>query len=136
MSSPNNCSQIFGEEEIRTMNRVVRKDLLVLLTVAIMLAGCLPSFAQVVKGSISGTVIDPGGAVVSGAQIKATNSETGATFATTSDSSGLFRFSLLPVGKYKVEITATGFKTVIQNGIEVVAGSDVSLATIKLSVGE
>ncbi len=117
------------------MNRVVRKNLLVLLTVAIMLAG-LPSFGQVVKGSISGTVVDPGGAVVSGAQVKATNSDTGATFATTSDSSGLFRFSLLPVGKYKVEITATGFKTAVQNGVEVVAGSDVSLATVKLSVGE
>src|SRR5215471_5492464 len=87
--------------------------------VALVLAGLLVlcgslAVAQVLKGSISGTVVDPQGAVVSGAQVKATQGDTGATFSTTSDASGLFRFSLIPAGNYKVEIGAQGFKTAVQ----------------------
>jgi len=92
--------------------------------------------AQVVKGSISGTVTDPQGAVVSGATVKAINSATGATLATTSDSSGTFHFNLIPVGTYKVEMTAAGFKTTVQNNIVVAAGRDSGLGAIPLTVGE
>src|SRR5207302_351417 len=81
-----------------------------------------PLLAQVVKGSISGTVTDPQGAVVSGATVKAINDATGATLTTTSDSSGSFHFNLIPVGTYKVEMTAAGFKTTVQNNIVVAAG--------------
>jgi len=92
--------------------------------------------AQVLKGSISGTATDPQGAVLSGAQIKATNLATGATFNTTSDSSGLFRFNLIPAGEYKVEISASGFRTAVQNNVGVVAGRDTGLNAIKLQVGD
>ncbi|HSK42840.1 MAG TPA: carboxypeptidase-like regulatory domain-containing protein, partial [Candidatus Binatia bacterium] len=61
------------------------------LAMAILALLCaVPSLAQVVKGSISGTVTDPQGAVVSGAAVKAINDATGATLTTTSDSSGSF----------------------------------------------
>ncbi|HSM84802.1 MAG TPA: TonB-dependent receptor, partial [Candidatus Limnocylindrales bacterium] len=88
------------------------------------------------KGSISGTVNDPQGAVVAGAQVKATNSATGTVLSTISDSSGLFRFNLIPVGDYKVEVSAQGFKTAVQNNILVAAGRDSGLGAIKLTVGE
>jgi hypothetical protein len=96
----------------------------------------LPSIGQVLKGSISGTVEDPQGAVVSGAQVKATNTATGATLTTTSDSSGLFRFNLIPAGTYKVNVAAQGFQTASQGNILVSAGSDSGLGVIKLTVGE
>ncbi|HEX3153852.1 MAG TPA: carboxypeptidase regulatory-like domain-containing protein [Candidatus Angelobacter sp.] len=95
-----------------------------------------PLLAQVVKGSISGTVTDPQGAVVSGATVKAINAATAATLATTSDNSGTFHFNLIPVGTYKVEVTATGFKTTVQNNIVVAAGRDSGLGAIPLTVGE
>jgi hypothetical protein len=104
------------------------------VTLALVL--CIPSVGQVVKGSISGSVTDPQGAVVSGAQVKAKSVETGVVFATTSDSAGLYRFNLIPVGTYTVEITSQGFKTTTQSNVQVGAGRDTGLGAIRLSVGE
>ena len=117
------------------MNRKLRTVLL-LVAACLTLVWCIPSVGQVLKGSISGTVVDPQGAVVSGAQVKATNAATGVTLTTTSDSAGLFRFSLIPAGEYKVEVTAQGFKTSVQNNVVVAAGSDSALGGVKLAVGE
>jgi hypothetical protein len=104
--------------------------------ITLALVWCIPSVGQVVKGSISGSVIDPQGAVVSGAQVKAKNTETGVVFATTTDSAGFYRFNLLPVGTYTVEITSQGFKTTTQSNVLVGAGRDTGLGSIKISVGE
>jgi hypothetical protein len=104
--------------------------------ITLALVWCIPSVGQVIKGSISGSVIDPQGAVVSGAQIKAKNVETGVVFATTTDSAGFYRFNLLPVGTYTVEITSQGFKTTTQSNVLVGAGRDTGLGSIKISVGE
>ena len=117
------------------MNRKLR-DILVLVATCLTLLMCIPSFGQVLKGSISGTAVDQQGAVVAGAQVKATNAGTGAVLTTTSDSSGLFRFNLIPAGEYKVEVSAPNFKTSVQNGVVVSAGRDSGLGSIKLNVGE
>ena len=66
--------------------------------------------AQVTTGTISGTVTDPNGAVVSGAEVKGTNLDTAASRTTTSDGDGHFVFTLLPPGRYRVDITAQGFQ--------------------------
>lgn len=97
---------------------------------------CVPSFGQVIKGSISGSVIDPQGAVVSGAQVKARNVETGVVFTTVTDNAGLYRLNLLPVGTYSVQITNAGFKTATQGNVIVAAGRDTGLSAIKMTIGE
>jgi Carboxypeptidase regulatory-like domain len=112
----------------------VKRLVLAIATLALLCA--VPLMAQVVKGSISGTVTDPQGAVVSGATVKAINDATGGTLTTTSDSSGSFHFNLIPVGTYRVEMTAAGFKTTVQNNIVVAAGRDSGLGAIALTVGE
>ncbi len=117
------------------MNRKLR-DVLVLVAACLTLVWCIPSVGQVLKGSISGTVVDPQGAVVANAQVKATHVTTGAVLTTKSDSAGLFRFNLIPTGTYKVEIAAQGFKTAVQSDILVAAGRDSDLGSVKLSVGE
>ena len=104
--------------------------------IALALVWGIPSVGQVVKGSISGSVIDPQGAVVPGAQVKAKNIETGVVFSTTSDGSGVYRLNLLPVGTYKVEITAKGFKTAATNGVTVGAGGDSGMGAVHMAVGE
>src|SRR5438270_17471 len=119
--------------EMQRMNRKLRDKLIL---VATCLALCIPSFGQVLKGSISGTAVDQQGAVVSGAQVKATNVATGNVLTTTTDNSGLFRFSLIQAGTYKIEVSAQGFKTAQQNDILVVAGQDRGLGSLKLTVGE
>jgi hypothetical protein len=117
------------------MNRKLR-DKLILVATCLMLLWCIPSFGQVLKGSISGTAVDQQGAVVSGAQVKATNTATAAVLTTTTDTSGLFRFNLIPAGEYKIEISAQHFKTAVQNSVVVTAGRDSGLGAVKLTVGE
>jgi hypothetical protein len=104
-----------------------------LLAGTLLLLWCLPAMSQDSKGSISGTVIDLTNAVVPGAQIKATNIETGSVFKTTSDSFGFFRLSLLPTGTYTIEITEDGFKTVQYKEVTVSAGHDNFLGSLRLS---
>jgi hypothetical protein len=121
--------------EMQRMNRKLR-DILILVATCLTLLWCIPSFGQVLKGSISGTAVDQQGAVVSGAQVKATDTATGTVHTTTTDNSGLFRFSLIPAGNYKIEVSAPNFKTSVQNNVVVSAGRDSGLGTIKLTVGE
>jgi Carboxypeptidase regulatory-like domain len=117
------------------MNSKLR-DLLILVAVTSVLLISLPGFGQVLKGSISGTVVDPQGAVISGAQVKATSAATGTALSTKTDNAGLFRFNLIPAGTYKIEISAQGFKTTVQNSVPVSAGADQGLGTLALSIGE
>jgi hypothetical protein len=112
------------------------RDKLVLVATCLTLLWCIPSFGQVLKGSISGTIVDQQGAVVTGAQVKATGVDTGSVQTTTSDSSGSFRFNLIPSGNYKIEVSAANFKTSVQTDILVAAGRDSGLGSIKLTVGE
>jgi hypothetical protein len=117
----------------KKMNSKLRVAVLVAVSLAL---ACIPAMGQVLKGSISGTVVDPQAAIVSGAQVKATQIGTGAVFTTTTDNAGLFRFSLIPAGTYKIEITKQGFKTAVENDVLVSAGRESSLNLVKLSVGE
>ncbi|HEY6305492.1 MAG TPA: TonB-dependent receptor [Candidatus Angelobacter sp.] len=116
------------------MNRKLR-DVVILVATCLALVWCIPSVGQVLKGSISGTVVDPQGAVVSGAQVKATQTAENSVNTTTTDNAGLFRFNLIPSGNYKVEVSSKGFKTAVQNDVAVTAGHTSDLGTVKLAVG-
>jgi len=123
----------------KTMNKIARLltwGRLALWLAFLVLTAIIPGTAQVLKGSISATVTDPEGAVISGAQVKATNLATGTVFATTTDNSGLFRFNLIPAGDYRVDVAAPGFKTAMENNIVVAAGRDSGLGSLKMSVVE
>lgn len=79
-----------------------------------MLAICLlltanAVFGQGTTGQVSGTVVDPNGALVQGASVKLTNSETNQTRDSVTNEEGFFSFQLLPPARYAVEITAQGF---------------------------
>src|SRR5438876_10727724 len=73
-------------------------------------------YAQTFRGAINGSVTDPSGAVVAGANVKATNTNTGITLSTVSTSDGQFAFQDLPLGTYEIEVSASGFRrTAIDN---------------------
>jgi hypothetical protein len=59
-------------------------------------------------GSISGTVKDPSGAVIAGAQITATNTATNVPAKTVSDDKGVYTFPSLPVGRYDIKAEEEG----------------------------
>ena len=91
--------------------------------------------AQVTRGSISGVLVDPQGAIVPGAEVKVVNMDTGETAAGTTDSAGLFRFNLLSVGKYRVEVSKQGFRRAVFGGVVVNSGQDNNLGSVKLEIG-
>ena len=80
--------------------------------------------AQSVTGSISGTVADERGAVVSGATITVRNVGTGFTRSANADGEGRFRFVNVPVGNYEITVEAPNFSKLVQSGITLVLNQD------------
>src|SRR5215469_18709244 len=76
----------------------------------------------IVTGSISGTVLDPQGAVISGAAIRATQSATNRVFTTTSSSGGVVLVPSLPPGAYSIIVEKQGFSTYSVQGVIVEVG--------------
>ncbi|HTW60936.1 MAG TPA: carboxypeptidase-like regulatory domain-containing protein [Terracidiphilus sp.] len=91
-------------------------------------------FSQQITGSIVGTVKDPQGAVVSSAQVKATNTNTGFTRSAPTNGYGEFRIDYLPVGNYTVEASAANFKTFIQKNVVLTVDQTQTLG-ITLEIG-
>ncbi len=77
------------------------------------------ALAQAGRGSISGLVTDPGGALVSGAQLVLRSPATGVTQHTVTSGAGLYTFISLNPGVYQVTATQSGFKTITQDKITV-----------------
>ncbi|MBL8211913.1 MAG: TonB-dependent receptor [Bryobacterales bacterium] len=102
------------------------------------LALCLSAsltFGQETTGSITGEIKDPSGSVVPGAQIQATNLDTGAEFKATSDDAGLYNLPLLRAGRYRMTVEAAGFQRQQRDGI-VVNTTERLRMDITLSVGQ
>src|SRR5580658_569018 len=91
-------------------------------------------YAQTFRGAITGTVTDASGAVVAGASVKATNVATAVGITATTTSGGEFAFQDLPLGAYKVEVTAGGFRTAVVDNVMVTAGGVYTLP-VKLATG-
>jgi hypothetical protein len=85
--------------------------------------------------SIVGTVTDPTGAVVAGADVKISNAATGQSRTLKSNSSGAYQAPDLQPGSYSVEVTASGFKKFERTGITLNV-NDVARADAALQVGE
>ena len=119
------------------MDHCVRKTVwIVLCLLLICLVVSPPSRAQVSTGSLSGTVIDPQQALVAGAEVKLVNIDTNKEYSTVSDTNGTFRFTLLPPGTYRLEVTKTGFRKMVMDKAIVNVGADTGLGFVSLEVGE
>src|SRR5712671_2915994 len=75
--------------------------------------------AQEFRGSITGKVTDPSGAVVPGATVSVKNIETNVQATTTTNGDGSYDFPLLIPGKYSLSVMGQGFSTAMRDGIEV-----------------
>ncbi|QNI38422.1 carboxypeptidase regulatory-like domain-containing protein [Edaphobacter sp. 4G125] len=91
--------------------------------------------AQTSFGQISGIVLDPSGAAVPDAAITITSTNTQATRTATSDSSGNYIVTNLPIGMYSISVTKTGFQTAKQSGVSISADAKVT-SNFTLPVGQ
>src|SRR6476646_2504126 len=118
------------------MNTKLRKLAVLSGFVALLLISSIAAVAQgITTGSISGTAYDPQKAVISGAKVTATQTETGATFTSKTSSEGYFLITNLPIGSYTVSIEAPKFSSLKVNNIEVKSGSTSNIGSQVLNVG-
>lgn len=92
------------------------------------------SFGQVDQGSITGTVQDTSGAVVSDAQVTLLNKDQGITLQTKTNSSGGYTFSPVRIGHYSLSVTASGFSKTTQENLSV-SIAQVLLVNVQLKPG-
>src|SRR5215471_3424447 len=92
-------------------------------------------FAQSDRGTITGTISDPAGALVANAPIEARNVETGVLYQAESSSTGNFTLVQLPVGTYELSVTVPGFKKYIRQNIAVEVAQTVRI-DVALEVGQ
>src|SRR6202167_1546030 len=79
-------------------------------------------FAQLDRGGISGVVTDPSGSAIAGARVTVTNAAMGTQNSTVTNASGAYTVPQLAAGEYNITVVATGFSTLIRNGITVSVG--------------
>jgi hypothetical protein len=84
---------------------------------------------------ISGTVHDESGAAVPGAEVRATNTGTGNVRTITTEDSGSYVLTNLPVGSYTIEVTKPGFSKAVEGGIVLQVDSNPTV-DVGLRVGE
>jgi len=83
---------------------------------------------------VEGTLVDASNAAVPDAKVMLTNQATQVAYRSTSNSLGVFRVTTLPLGTYRVEIEAKGFKPWVQTGLALEAGQ-VRTLNVSLEVG-
>jgi hypothetical protein len=88
----------------------------------------------VLYGTLTGTVADTSGAAVAGAEVTALEVQTGVSQTATADSSGIYRFTALLPGTYKVTISAQGFARQETAGV-IVGGNEIARVNAELKVG-
>jgi hypothetical protein len=97
------------------------------MLVALTLITAARAQSQASAGSIEGTVTDTHGAVVPDAKVTARNLQTGLTRDATSNSEGLYRLLVLPVGEYDVTIEKQGFAAIRHQAVKVQVGEKLTL---------
>ena len=90
--------------------------------------------AQTTTGALTGTVTDPGSALVAGATVTVTGVETGAERSAVTNSSGVFVFQALLPGKYNVTVDAKGFKKTVVRDV-VVSVAQTAQLPVSLEIG-
>jgi hypothetical protein len=94
-----------------------------------------PVAAQTPTASIVGTVLDPQGLSVEGANVALTNQGTNYTYNTATSSTGAFQFSSIDSGLYRVTVTSASFRVAVVENIKVDTATNYSVPPIKLEVG-
>jgi hypothetical protein len=114
--------------------RISRVGLSAALTV--LAAVCLPpsAFGQTITATVTGTVVDQGGAAVTKAKVVAVNQATKLEHTAETSDAGVYRISFLPIGTYVVSAELAGFKKVVSSAIQLEVNQTARI-DLKLEIG-
>jgi Carboxypeptidase regulatory-like domain len=94
--------------------------------VRVILFGCIFAAAlwsqEAVSARLSGSVLDPNNALVPGAKVTLSNSQTGFTRSVNSTETGSYTFTLIPPGTYEIKVEKEGFSVSVLSGIALTVG--------------
>ena len=89
-----------------------------LVTVAVfLLISVFSAIAQTDRGTITGTVSDPAGAVVGGAAVEAKSVDSGTTYEAGTSTTGNYTLAQMPAGTYELSVAVPGFKKLVRPGV-------------------
>ncbi len=100
----------------------------------LLLLAVWPAGAQSTDAALTGSVTDPTGAAIPGAQVTAQNVQTGVVHRTVTNQAGVYLFAALPPGLYRVSAEATGFSKFTYSDVRLEVGARVNL-DLPLQVG-
>jgi len=122
--------KVFDGETFRVLRELTAAACLAVLL------GLLPTTAaaQVLYGSMTGTVTDSSGAAIPGATVSIKDEQTGLALSAVTDSTGTYTIRNVTGGTYTMNVSLQGFKEFVQTGIPITAGSVVRING-KLEVG-
>ena len=90
------------------------------LAVVCVACACV-ALSQTSRGTVTGTVLDPSGAVIAAARVTLTGVETGVRLSTDSNQAGVYRFDAVDLGVYELQVTHPGFRLYLGTGVNVEA---------------
>ena len=108
-------------------------QVVILISSTVLLPGTL--FSQgITTGTVTGEVVDPSGAVIPGAHVVATDVSRGAQFTADSQKDGAFTFRAMPVGRYRMVVTATGFTALNVDNVDVNSAVTTDLRSLRMAI--
>ena len=93
------------------------------------------AWSQTQLATVFGTITDPSGAVVPGANVTIANPSTGLRRSTLTDTAGLYRFAGLPTGNYSLRAEKTGFQSQVREGVGLTSAAEV-MVNSELAIGD
>ncbi|HYL85618.1 MAG TPA: TonB-dependent receptor [Candidatus Angelobacter sp.] len=112
-----------------------RQIFLCVLLFIVLFCGLGSSVMAQSNASLNGTVTDPTGAAVAGAKVVATNRATSVVSQTQTDTTGAYLFPSLPIGIYRLEVTASNFQTSVITDLELPVATTVT-QNVQLKIGQ
>jgi hypothetical protein len=123
-----------GEGDFKRRLKGVSMRVALALVLTFFALGGNSARAQVLYGSLVGTVTDPSGAIVPNAAVSVTNAATGLAREVLADDNGRFSLLNIPAGEYELKVTGTGFRPFAQRGITISINT-VTRSDVKLEIG-
>ena len=109
----------------------MKKITLAILTLCL---SAIVTFGQTSRGTVSGVVKDSTGAVIAGATVNLTNTDTTVARSVVTNEEGFYRFDAVDLGNYSVNVTASNFGAVTKSGL-IVNANQTSSVDVELAPG-